>query len=336
MGDILVREAVLLSLVTKKLQQSGLNARHSEIVANVLVHADLRGVRSHGVIRTEHYVTRLKHGSLNGNPHFSIRNNRPGAALLNADAGMGHVACLQAMEKAVECAKNTGIAMCGVENGSHCGALSYFVLRAVHEGKIGIALTQTDMCVTPFGGAKAFFGTNPIAFAFPAQRHQPIVLDMATSNAAWGKLLHARERQEMIPDDWAVDKDGMPTTNPHEAMALLPFGGAKGYGLALVIDVLSGILLGGQYGPHITKMYGEYEKPRELNSLMIAIDPEAFYGLKRFTDQIDAMIDELHAQPPVAGTKKVFLPGELENEKEKENRCNGIPVLENVYQWLTS
>ncbi len=334
MADVLVKEKELRGLVVERLTEVGLKPAHAQIVADVLVHADLRGVRSHGVIRTEHYTTRIKAGSLNVNPVFSVEEVRPGAAVLNADAGMGHVACFEAMEKASEMAKTSGIAMVGVKNGSHCGALSYFVLHAVSKGMIGMAVTHTDKCVAPFGGARPFFGTNPIAFGFPATRHSPVVLDMATSNTAFGKILHAKEQGSDIPNDWGVDENGAPTTDPQAVRALVPFGGPKGYGLALVIDVLCGVLMGAQYGPHITAMYGDYDKPRELASLMIAIDPSTFTSAEGFRAQIDAMVDDLHAAPVAPGVEKVLVPGELENMRYQENMKNGVPVVDSIYRWL--
>ncbi len=205
MQDIRVQEKELRFLVKTKLTDAGLNEVDAGIVSDVLVHADLRGVRSHGVMRTEHYVTRLGAGSLNKNPSLTFNRVRPGAGSLDADDGMGHSACLEAMTRACDLAQEAGIAMVGVYNGSHCGALSYFVLHAVTKGMIGMAVTHTDKCVAPFGGSQAFFGTNPIAFGFPTRKYDPVVLDMATSNTAFGKILHAKEQNSPIPDDWGID-----------------------------------------------------------------------------------------------------------------------------------
>lgn len=334
MQDVLVPEKELRSLVSRKLTGAGLNQPDAHIVADVLVHADLRGVRSHGVIRTEHYVTRLGAGSLNKNPKLGFERVRAGAGMLDADDGMGHPACLEAMDKACDLAKESGIAMVGVYNGSHCGALSYFMLHAVSKHMIGIGVTHTDKCVAPFGGSKAFFGTNPIAFGFPAKNHDPVILDMATSNTAFGKILHARETNTAIPADWGIDADGHPTTDPHKVVAMTPFGGHKGYGIGLVIDVLTGVLMGAEYGPHITLMYGDYDKPRKLASTMIAIDPETYAGLDRFCAKMDAMIDDLHAQPPAPGFDSVLVPGEIEWRNERRNRENGVPVLKSLYEYL--
>ncbi|WP_419174335.1 ureidoglycolate dehydrogenase [Desulfosediminicola sp.] len=334
MADVRVDYLELLSLVVERLRSAGLKKDHAERVADVLVHADLRGVRSHGVMRTEHYVKRIGAGSLNCDPSFTLRELRSGAAVLNADAGMGHVACYEAMDKAIDMASESGIAMVGVENGSHCGALSYFTMQAVEKGMIGMAVTHTDKCVAPYGGGRAFFGTNPIAFAFPTHKHPPVVLDMATSNTAFGKVLHAKETGTEIPADWGIDGNGAPTTDPNAVEALIPFGGHKGFGLALVIDVLTGVLMGAKYGPHINAMYGDYDKPRELASLMIAIDPGTFTSAERFRAQMDAMVDDLHAEPAAPGCEQVYVPGELEVIRERENKEHGVPVVDSIYEWL--
>ena len=332
--DVRVKVEEVLILVSDRLAAAGLNREHADLVADVLTHADLRGVRSHGVMRTEHYVKRLNAGSLNKNPTFSFKQIQSGACLINADGGMGHAACDLAMSHAIDLASKTGIAMAGVEDGSHCGALSYFVMQAAHKNMIGIAITQTDKCVAPFGGINPFFGTNPIAFGFPCQEKPPVILDMATSNTAYGKILHARETNTSIPDDWGLDKSGAPTTNPQLVQAMTPFGGHKGYGMGLAIDVLTGILLGAQFGPHITAMYGDYEKKRGLASLMIAIDPATFVPLNNFKAQMDAMVTELHSQPSGPGFDKVQVPGDQEITSEAENREKGIPMLPTIYSFL--
>lgn len=333
--DVNVKLDELLTLVSDRLADAGLNREHSEIVADVLTHADLRGVRSHGVMRTEHYTKRLKSGSLNPSPSFTITNLREGAVLFNADAGMGHVVCDLAMKHAVKAAAETGIAMAGVENGSHCGALSYFVLEATRSNMIGIALTQTDKCVAPYGGITPFFGTNPIAFGFPCKTVPAVILDMATSNTAYGKILHARETNTSIPDDWGLDKHGVATSDPHKVEAMTPFGGYKGYGIAMAIDILTGVLLGAQFGPHITAMYGDYDKQRNLASMMIAIDPSTFISLDRFTSQMDALVTELHSQKAGPGFDRVLVAGDVEIMHEAKHRKEGIPVLSSTYDFLT-
>ncbi|MBA4493059.1 ureidoglycolate dehydrogenase [Paenactinomyces guangxiensis] len=334
MGDVIVPQKELAGMVVKKLTKAGLREDHAKVVADVLVHADLRGVSSHGVLRTEHYVKRLTMGGLNPSPEFSVKDTGPCTAVFDGDDGMGHVVAKEAMDYAIQLAEKNGVGMVGVINSSHCGALSYFVQQAAEKNLIGMALTHTDKVVVPFGGAKPYFGTNPIAFAFPAKENKPVILDMATSNVAFGKVLHAREAGTSIPADWGVDENGKPSTDPNRVTALLPFAGPKGYGLAMVVDVLSGLLTGSAFGPHITTMYGNYSKMRKLGHLVCAVNPAAFTDPSGFLANMDQMINEIHETQPAEGFEKVLVPGEPEQLREKERLENGVPVTETVYQYL--
>lgn len=334
MAEQRVAHERLKALVIHRLQGVGVQEKHAEVVADVLVHADLRGVSSHGVLRTEHYCKRFRSGGFNPDPRFSLEKTGPSSAIFDGDDGIGHVVAKEAMEAAIGIAEQSGIGMVGVKNSSHCGALSYFVQQAAEQQMIGIAMTHTDQAVVPFGGARSFFGTNPLAFGVPAFRHPPIILDMATSQAALGKVLHAREQGERIPSDWGVDRQGRPVTDPHRVSALLPFAGPKGYGLAMMVDILSGILTGSTFGPHITAMYGDYEEKRKLGHFFCVIDPAIFTEKGAFRQQVDHMIDEIHQTLPAEGVEQVLVPGEPEQLKQRVRLKEGIPVPNSVFQFL--
>ncbi|MGD6893613.1 ureidoglycolate dehydrogenase [Bacillus infantis] len=335
MADVIVAHDQLKELVVKKLTKAGLREDNAAVVADVLVHADLRGVSSHGVLRTEHYVKRLTEGGMNPDPQFSAKNTAPSTAIFDGDDGMGHVVAKEAMDHAIGLAKENGIGMVTAINSSHCGALSYFVQQAAESNMVGLAMTHTDKVVVPFGGAKPFFGTNPIAYGFPALKNKPVILDMATSNVAFGKVLHAREAGTPIPADWGVDEYGKPTTDPNQVQALLPFAGPKGYGMAMVVDILSGLLAGAAFGPHITAMYGDYNKKRKLGHFFLAINPAVFTDQDAFLANMDQMIDELHRSQPAEGFSKVMVPGEPEQMKEEARLKDGVPVTETVYAYLS-
>ncbi|MFC0470914.1 ureidoglycolate dehydrogenase [Halalkalibacter kiskunsagensis] len=334
--DVMVSREELAELVVKKLEKAGINTEHAGVVADVLVHANLRGVNSHGVLRTEHYVKRLSEGGLNPSPKFSVKDTGPCTAIFDGDDGLGHVVSKEAMDYAMKLAEKNGIGMVAVVNSSHCGALSYFVEQAAKNNMIGMALTHTDKVVVPFGGSKPFFGTNPIAYGFPTKNKKPIILDMATSNVAFGKVLHARESGQDIPDSWGVDGEGKPTTDPHSVEALLPFAGPKGYGLAMVIDIFSGLLTGSAFGPHITEMYGEYDKKRKLGHMVCAYNVSAFTDKASFLENMDQMIDELHQAPTAPGFNSVMVPGEPEQLNEEDRLANGIPLTKSVYDYLAN
>jgi ureidoglycolate dehydrogenase (NAD+) len=334
--DVIVEQSRLKELVVDKLTKEGLSNEQALTVADVLVHADLRGVGSHGVLRTEHYAKRLNEGGINRTPNFSINRTSSASAIFDGDNGIGHVIAKKAMDQAIELAEKSGIGIVGVINSSHCGALSYFVQQAIKKNKIGMAMTQTDKIVVPFGGARPYFGTNPLAFGFPAKRNKPVILDMATSNVAFGKVLHARKTGKEVPLEWGVNKEGVPTSDPNQIISLLSMGGAKGYGLAMVVDILSGILTGSTFGPHITPMYDEYNKYRKLGHFFCAIDPQIFITQDDFLNQIDQMIDEIHQLKPAEGINMVMVPGEPEQIQEEKRSRYGIPIPKAVYKYLAS
>ncbi|SHJ54864.1 ureidoglycolate dehydrogenase (NAD+) [Anaerobranca californiensis DSM 14826] len=334
--EVIVSKNELTSICAKQFIKVGVPENHAYNVAEILVHADLRGVHSHGVMRTMHYIKRIKSGGININPKFKIDEKSSAVALLDGDDGLGHVIAKEAMEEAIKRAKDNKIAMVGVINSSHCGALSYYVKMAAEQGFIGIALSHTDKVMVPYGGAESYFGTNPIAFGVPAKKYKPIILDMATSEVAFGKILHARNIGSTIPEHWGVDEEGNPTTDPNKVKSLVPFGGPKGYGLAMMIDILSGILTGSAFGPYITPMYGDYDKMRKLGHLFIAIDTSVFIEKEDFLNNIDKMITDIHQVKPAPGFERVMIPGEPEQLKEDERLINGIPIPEEIYKQLIS
>ncbi|SDH67002.1 ureidoglycolate dehydrogenase [Alteribacillus bidgolensis] len=334
MAQVVVQAEELKELVIHKLTAANLQEDHAKVVADVLVHADLRGVHSHGVLRTEHYIKRLSEGGIKPNNSFKVESKGRAGALFDGDHGMGHVITKEAMDHAISLSKENGIGMVGIINSSHCGALSYFAEHAANQNTVSMIVTQTDRAVVPFGGAESYFGTNPLAYGFPAKKHRPIILDMATSNVALGKVLHAREKGQSIPENWGVDQEGVPVTDPSQVKSLLPVGGPKGYGLALMVDVLSGVLTGSAFGPSITTMYGDYNKYRKLGHMIITIDPGLFINTDEFLTGIDSMIDELHELEPAKNFNKVLVPGEPEQLKEEEYLKNGIPVEQSIFNFL--
>ena len=235
---------------------------------------------------------------------------------------------------AIEIAREAGVGFVGVNHSNHCGALSFFAYRAIEAGLIGIVMTQTDKGVVPFGGRVPFCGTNPICVGVPAESGPPIVLDMATSTVAGGHIYKARAENRSIPPTWALDKEGRPTTDPHKAAFWTPAAGAKGYGLGVIIDILTGILSGGAFGPHIVLMYDDLDKHRDLCHLVGAIDFRRFCGEERFLAQVAAMVGDLHAQPVAEGFERVLAPGEPEHLKSLERAKNGIPIDDALWDEL--
>ena len=325
----------LNKLAFDKLHGAGLDQETAQKVADVLVHADITGVHSHGVMRIEHYCKRLAAGGLNKTANFSIEQISPSVAILDSDDGMGHAALIAATEHGIKLAAETGLGFVSVKNTSHCGALSYFMEQATDQGMIAIAMTQTDTCVAPYGGATRFIGTNPLAFGFPVEGSTPMIVDFATSATAFGKLLLAKESGKPIEKGLAIDANGYETTDANEAVTLLPFGGHKGTGIALAIDALTGILMGAEYGNHIVRMYDEYDKMRKLASLVIVIDPRKL-GSPLFPVIMAMMVKELQAAPPAPGVEKVLAPNDIQVEYKAKCQKEGIPIKTELYQFLMS
>jgi len=325
--------SALKKVVIQKFAAEGIDPETAAQVADVLIYADLRGVSSHGVMRVEHYITRLKAGGITKNPKFSVEKRGLNHLVFRGDNGFGHVICKEAMDETINIAKEHGSCTTIIQESSHCGALGYFLEQATKENLIAIMCSQTDSAVVPFGGKEPYFGTNPIAFGFPTNQ-KPIILDMATSNVALGKILYAREKGEEIPNTWGVDAQGAPTTDPHQVKSLTPFAGPKGYGMALVVDVLSGILASAAFGPHISKMYGDYDQKRNLGQFLYVINPAIFTDVEQFKASVSQMINELHEAPTAPNFSQVMVPGEIEQKSSEEKMEKGIDLPEPVYNYL--
>lgn len=331
-----VSESDLRTLMANKLQQAGLSQEHAEIVADVLLYADARGIHSHGAMRTEYYAERIVKGGMNTSPDFRFERTGPASGVFDGDNGSGHVAAKAAMEEAIKLASESGVAVVGVRRISHSGAIAYFTEQAAAAGLIGLSMCQSDPMVVPFGGAEVYYGTNPIAFAAPGVGDEIVSLDMATTVQAWGKILDARSRGKEIPADWAVDDDGRPTTDPNDVAALVAVGGPKGYGLAMMVDVLSGILLGLPFGKHVTSMYRDMRKGRELGQLHLVIDPKVFTDPDEFRQNISRTRDELNAIKPAPGFDKVLAPGQDKDGVIADYQAQGIDLADSVYEYLVS
>lgn len=334
MGEetVTIRAEDLTSLVRARLVGAGVRREEAETVADVLVYADLRDTQSHGVFRVEHYVNRVRAGGLNLNADYPCRSIRSMVGELDAQGGFGHVAARLATDRAVAMAREHGIGLVGVRNSSHCGALAYYVDMALQAGMMAIVAANTDSAVVPHGGKFRFFGTNPYAFGFPG-RQDSVLLDMATSTVSFGNIYYARKENVAIPPGWALDSTGEPTTDAHAAYALFPFGGYKGYGINLMVEALTGVLVGGVYGPQVSRMYENLETCRDLSSFHLVIDPTLFEG-EGVYNTAQRMIEELRAQPPASRDGEVLVPGEPERRAMERCRREGIALPRAVYDYL--
>ncbi|MBM4418860.1 MAG: Ldh family oxidoreductase [Chloroflexi bacterium] len=302
----------------------GLPESDADVTADHLVEADLRGHASHGVIRIPTYITAIRAGQINPRPSIRIVRDEGGQCVVDGDRAIGQLAAFRANEIAIARGLEHGMAGVALRNSTHAGAMAYYPIRAIAHGLIGWAATNAGINMTPTGGTKKLVGNNPFAMAVPTNREWPMVLDMATSVVAGGKLDVARSKGESIPLGWARDAEGRPTTDPLAARAgsLEPVGGPKGYGMALMLDVLAGVLSGGRFG-------GGLGGPGSAQFFW-TIDVTRYMPLPDFKARMDEMVDQIHASPLAPGVDRVYVPGEIEWLSQSRRLREGIPMEESV------
>lgn len=307
---------------------AGLPEADAAVVTDNLLQADLRGHSSHGISRARVYCNRIRDGFVATEPVMKVINETPAAFHLDGGHGMGAVVAARAMRLCVEKARTSGIAMCSVRAGTHFGIASYFTMQAAANDMIGYACSNAPATMAPWGGITPMLGTNPFSMSIPAARHRPIVFDSASSIVARGKINLAEIEDRPIPLGWAIDQKGRPTTDASEALkgSVLPFGEHKGYCIALMIDILSGILSGASYGPHLGPLWNNAETYQNLGFFLMAIDIASFRDIDDFKGQIDQMIDDIKASENAPDTDEILVPGEIEFRNEQYNHKHGILV----------
>jgi LDH2 family malate/lactate/ureidoglycolate dehydrogenase len=307
-------------------------------VADSLVEADLRGVSSHGTTRVGIYLERLQAGLINPRPTVSVVRETPTTVLLDGDNGLGAVVGVWAMDEAIRRATAYGTAWVSVRNSNHFGAAAYYVQRAIAARCIGLALTNAPATMALWGGRTPFLGTNPFAMGVPAGQERPIVVDMATSVAARGKIILAAKKGEAIPPGLAVDVEGRPTTDAQAALdgAVLPFAQHKGYGIALLIEMLSGVLAGATIAPTVGNLYDNPTGVQNLGHGFGAVRVDALAPIDEFADRMDALIREVRQSPRGAGVPRIYLPGEIEFELAERNRRDGLALAEPTVRELSA
>jgi ureidoglycolate dehydrogenase (NAD+) len=303
------------------------------IVADCLLAANLSGIDSHGVLRFAHYTRRLQNGTIKAQPTLKFDKKGPSVGMMDGDDGLGHVVSYHACTHAMELAEESGNGIVVVKNSSHFGIAGFYVQRIVAEGYMGMVMTTTDAFLIPHGAKQPFFGTNPIAIGFPSDG-LPVILDMATTMVAHGKTALAKKEGKAIPPDWGLDEDGKPTTDPNRIVGFHPMAGPKGSGLAMMIDIFCSILSGMPWGPHITAMYGELDKPRKLGHWIMALDIKRFMNLEVFKERLGEMLRALGELTPAEGFTRVYAPGQIEAECRQRRSVEGIPLDPGVWREL--
>jgi LDH2 family malate/lactate/ureidoglycolate dehydrogenase len=311
------------------------------IVSDCLVAANLRGVDSHGIVLLPRYVRRLRRGVIRPSARINVVHESLSTVLLDGGSSLGPVIGVKAMEMAMGKAKTSGICGVAVSSSEHLGMLAYYSMLAAKRDLIGVVMSNTAPLMAAWGGKSRIIGNNPMSFAFPTNE-KPIVLDMATSAAAAGRIRVAKIKGEKIPEGWAIDKYGQPTTDPNAVInptdpdsaegwvgALLPMGGHKGYGLSIVVDLLCGALAGAKCSPEISSG-SEPSSPRNGGAFVAAIDIERFVPIQHFKERVDKYVQLIKGSPAVQS--EIFLPGELEFREEQKRRKEGILIPDKTHQ----
>jgi LDH2 family malate/lactate/ureidoglycolate dehydrogenase len=315
----------LLDVATKIYQRTGMPEPDARVAADTLVQADLWGHQSHGVMRLSWYVGRLKTGVCKpvAKPEFVV--DAGAIAVIDGKDAMGQVLTARAMDEAIRRSKAHGVGAVALRNSNHFGTAMYFTLMAARAGCVGFLSTNASPAMAPWGGRKKTVGTNPWSWAAPAGGRSPMVLDIANTGVARGKIYLAKQKGIPIPEGWAINAAGVPTVDPAEAIEgiILPMAQHKGYAIAVMMDMLSGVLAGSAFG---SAVHGPYQTEHRSGAgqFMMALNIEAFQPLAEFGLRMERYIEELKAVPLAQGFEEIVYPGELEARNDARNRAEGL------------
>jgi ureidoglycolate dehydrogenase (NAD+) len=330
--DIRIAAADLQTFIARIFAKAGFSPADAAVLAEVLTWANLRGIDSHGALRVPSYLGFVAKGQMNPQAVPRVTVDLPAAVMIEGDRAAGPVAMLLGTDHAIAKAKAAGICLAQVRRTTHTGPIGYYGLRAAEAGMAAIVLSASTPNMAYHGARKAGVANSPLAIAVPAAGRPPIVLDMATSVAANGKLMQAKDAGLSIPEGWALTEDGRPATDPAQAEVLLPLGGAKGSGLALLIECVTSLMVANPLLEAIVA--GREKRGHKQNSLIIAIDIAAFTDTGAFAESASALATAIKALPRANEREEILMPGERGAASEAERRKNGIPLARGTWTKL--
>ena len=323
----------LISLIFEK---TGLNKESSNIVAENLIQAEMRGIRSHGLVQVANYSTFMRNGKINTNPNIQLISESDYTTAFDADFAPGAVAGLHAMKKTIEKAKKSGVAVSTVKNATHFGFAAFYAQEALKENLIGMAFTSSGLLVAPFGGHERVLGTNPICIAVPAKKERPVIFDAATSNAAYNKSFFAYTEGRKIPLDWGMDPQGKATDDPTDIVknggALFPFGGYKGYGLGLIVYLITSVLSGSSI---VKENDAINEIPGKIGYNFAAIDISKFVDVEDIKQTVDLAVNRLKKSKKNDEVERIYVPGEIEADLYDKAKQEGLLLYDGVISEIT-
>jgi LDH2 family malate/lactate/ureidoglycolate dehydrogenase len=330
------RQEDLFSFAEQVFTRLGMPEQDARVAADSLIRADLEDAGSHGISRLGIYAKRLGEGRIAARPAIGIE---PHGSILHVDGGngLGQVVSMRALQAAMELAGETGIVGAFVRGSNHFGTAAYYCQHACDNGMALIAMTNSPPGIPPWGGRKAFFGTNPLAFGFPIRPGQPpVIVDMSSSVAARGKIILADKQGEPIPTGWAIDENGAPTTDPAAALrgAVLPLGGAKGYALALAIEAMVSLLSQAAFGPHVRNLYKENENAANVGHCFLVLNIGKWLNYEEYAERMEHFLAEIRAVPLAEGAESILIPGERRERIYNERMVRGISLSPEVIEEL--
>jgi L-2-hydroxycarboxylate dehydrogenase (NAD+) len=326
----------LVDFIARVLEKLDLPNGDAKTVALLIAEADARGADGHGIFRLPQYVKRIQSGGINTRPHIQVVQQYPATALLDGDNAMGHLVMSRAAELAVEKARTAGVAWVGARNSNHAGPASLYARIPAASDMVGLYVAVGSANhMPPWGGIALLLSTNPIAIAVPGAQRE-IVLDMATTNAAYGKVKIKAQRNERMPEGWMMDRQGRPLTDPNRADQgfLLPIGGPKGYGLALIFGLLAGSLNGAAFGKDVVDFNRDFSTLTNTGHLIIAVNIAAFDSVPAFKAKVDEIWDLMKSSPLLPDFDEIRLPGERSAKIFQDRMLNGIPLSAELHRAL--
>jgi len=335
---ILISPSDLRDCCHKALTRVGVPEEHIQLTLQVLVTADLQGISTHGTRRLIPYIMRMRAGLIKSKPKIEVHKSAPALRIIEGDEGLGPVVGMTGLSEAVKTAKETGVAFAGCRNSNHFGPGAPYALAACEQGVVCIGGTNAFPTMTPWGGKDVIVGNNPLFVGVPRRNGAHFLLDFAMSGVAKSKLRTAAERGEKIPIGWALDARGNPTTDPKEGLKghVLPMGGHKGYGLALAIDIIAGVLTGSGYGIGVLSLFQQWKEPQRVGHFFICLNPASFMSPEIFNDRLESLFLAIKTSKPIDDRSPVLLPGEIEMAAMTERREKGIPFDPPIWDSLVS
>jgi LDH2 family malate/lactate/ureidoglycolate dehydrogenase len=326
---VLVPFERLQQFITRALTLSGLPVNDAEQVATLMAQADMQGSDGHGVIRLAPYIKRIESGGMNTKPNIQLAVDSQALGIVDGDNGMGHLVVSYAVKVAIEKAKQYGVAWVGTRNSNHAGPASLYARMPLAHGMIGLYFAVGNANhMPPWGGMDMLLSTNPIAAAIPANNEPDIVLDMATTVAAYGKVKAKAKRGEMMPEGWMIDREGKSLLDPARAEEgfLLPIGGHKGYGLALIVGLLAGTLNGAAMGKEVIDFNKDFETTTNTGQSILVINVNATGRADAFKDSVDQLEQDIRNSTRLPNCDRIWLPGEQSHMRREQSAQQGIPL----------